>query len=264
MWLWSQVSSEEGRTQLLDYSRCWFSFCLSFLTTFTAVAHSVLWQSNFPPLTQEARFPHQGPHGSQAWTLPPARPLWSLGPGRPTATLLQSLLWLCQPLQICLWKPNWPAGTPALQASFRSKYWWKEYAQRWGWHGRSRDLLRDLGGPPREVGVGCSSPCGQGHWYWGHQGIIFFSVLFCCCYCFIYFTFSNIHIFKNFLTLFFTFCYYSALFCLLSFVFCCSWFFLWVFLCCFVSFGFLFPFIFTFLKLLFLLLSLLCVCLFFS
>lgn len=164
------VSSQVRRgqnpiTRLLTLLIFFLSFFLFFNHIHSCGAFNAV-AVKFPPLTQEARFPHQslqGLHGSQAWTLAP-RPLLVIRSRQPSATLLQSLLWLCQPLQICLWKPNWPAGTPALQASFRSQYWGKEHTQRWGWHSRSRHLLRDLGGPAREVGTGCSSPCGQGHW----------------------------------------------------------------------------------------------------
>ena len=33
-----------------------------------------------------------------------------------------------------------------LQTSTRNRCWWEEHLQRWGWHSRSRDLPRGLGG----------------------------------------------------------------------------------------------------------------------
>ena len=117
--------------------------------------------------------------------------------------------------------PSWPTRAHVLQASFRSRCWWKENMQRWGWYSGSRDLPRGLGGPPGEVGVRCSSRGGKNTDSRGTSEFFFLNslfsfcscALFCCC-CLI-FIFSNNFYFSNFI-LFFNLCYSSDLFHLLS------------------------------------------------
>ena len=115
-------------------------------------------------------------------------------------------------------------------------------------HSGSRDLLRGLGGPPGEAGVGCGSLWGQGHWQQRTQGIFkliyllflfltFFKIYFLFLYFYIIFCFGGliwggflvvvVFVFFAFLFGFFCFLFLLVLFLLFVLV---SGFFVWLFI----------------------------------
>ena len=119
-----------------------------------------------------------GPCGSwQPATTPDKSSFVHTGPGRLSATLLQSLLHLCQPLQPCPWKSA-PQLAYASMCASEADAGERNTSRGGEWHSWSRDLPRGLGEPPGEVGVGCSSPWVQGHWEWRHHRIFHFLIFY--------------------------------------------------------------------------------------
>ena len=93
-------------------------------------------------------------------------------------------------------------------------------------HSRSRDLPRGIGGPPGEVGVGCGSLWGQGHWqlrpqqniiitliFLFHFVLLLFFIIFLFFYFFFYFLIFNI--LSTFILLFHCFVFFPC-FCFSS------------------------------------------------